>query len=219
MARTRALSHSEKAVVLSYLRAKPNLRDYLLLRTLCATGFRIKEALSLRVCDVAIGQVIRSEITLDRKRMKGGRGDYKRSVRTRRVVLSDTLRKEWEVYLSERYTFRAWPGDEVLFASRNGENNPLSRRHAYEIIRGAARACGITGAIGCHSGRKTFAQEVYDRTGHCLMKTQRALGHANITTTCAYLFVDDADVDEAVRSLDGNSQSLRIGATSVQSLG
>lgn len=202
MARTRALSPLEKEQVLSYFRATGSTRNYLLLRMLCATGFRIREALGLRIGDLALGQTVRTEITVERRRLKGGRSVYRRSVRSRRVVLTETLRQEWAAYLAERYAFGEWVRSDHLFQSRNGRNQPLSSNQAYDLIRAAADACGITGTIGCHSGRKTFAQEVYERTGHCLLKTQRALGHANVATTCAYLSVDDAEVDDAVRSLD-----------------
>jgi hypothetical protein len=46
--------------------------------------------------------------------------------------------------------------------------------------------------------RKTFANRVYDRLRHDLVKTQRALGHKNINSTVSYLSFRDEDVDAAI---------------------
>jgi hypothetical protein len=50
--------------------------------------------------------------------------------------------------------------------------------------------------------RKTFAHGIYEKVDHDLVKTQRALGHANINSMVAYLgYEADAEVADAILSL------------------
>jgi hypothetical protein len=50
--------------------------------------------------------------------------------------------------------------------------------------------------------RKTFAHGVYERLGHDLVKTQRALGHRNVNSTVSYLgFEANSDINETILSL------------------
>lgn len=56
----------------------------------------------------------------------------------------------------------------------------------------------LTGKVGTHAMRKTFATRVYHQLNHDLVKTQRAMGHKNINSTVAYLsFVED-EIDQAI---------------------
>jgi integrase len=56
----------------------------------------------------------------------------------------------------------------------------------------------LTGKLGTHAMRKTFATKVYTRLQHDLVKTQRALGHRNINSTVAYLSFCEDDVMQAI---------------------
>ncbi len=49
--------------------------------------------------------------------------------------------------------------------------------------------------------RKTFADKIYDRLGHDLIKTQKALGHKNINSTVSYLSFREEEIDEAILGL------------------
>jgi hypothetical protein len=49
--------------------------------------------------------------------------------------------------------------------------------------------------------RKTFAVAVHKQLGHDLRKTQLALGQSDINSTIKYLNVDQAEIDQAVRTL------------------
>jgi integrase len=46
--------------------------------------------------------------------------------------------------------------------------------------------------------RKTFANRVYQKLNHDLVKTQRALGHRNINSTVSYLRFAEEDIDQAI---------------------
>jgi len=46
--------------------------------------------------------------------------------------------------------------------------------------------------------RKTFANRLYERLGHDLFKTQKALGHQNVNSTVQYLQVDQNEINAAI---------------------
>jgi integrase len=56
----------------------------------------------------------------------------------------------------------------------------------------------LTGKIGTHSMRKTFASKVYEQLNGRLERVQKALGHKNINSTVAYLSFREEDIDAAI---------------------
>lgn len=92
----------------------------------------------------------------------------------------------------------AWP----LFPSRvrgaAGERRAITRVMAHIALKDAFAAVGLTGPLGPHAMRKTFANRVYERLGRDLPKTQRALGHVNINNTVAYLSFREDDIHQAI---------------------
>ncbi len=85
-----------------------------------------------------------------------------------------------------------------MFQSRKENNRPISRVQAWRILRNACELNQITGNVGTHSMRKTFAQRVYNLLDRDLVKTQRALGHRNVNSTAQYLSFDEREIDEAI---------------------
>jgi site-specific recombinase XerD len=59
----------------------------------------------------------------------------------------------------------------------------------------------LRGKLGTHTMRKTFANNVHERLGRDLVKTQRALGQKNITTTILYLSFRDDEITQAILAL------------------
>lgn len=55
--------------------------------------------------------------------------------------------------------------------------------------------------MGTHALWKTFANKVYTRLQHDLVKTQHALGHRNINSTVSYLSFCEEDVTQAILAL------------------
>jgi integrase len=183
MARARALSPSEIAQILAALESS---RDKLMVSAGLALGFRVSELLSLRVGDVWRDGPAQ-EITVSRAKLKGGAGRYRRSVRSRSVPVSPELAEAIRGYIFERYGSALPNAADPLFPGRY-PGRPLSRKRAYAVIKQAA---GGAPRIGTHSWRKAFAARVYEASGHDLMLCRTALGHRSISTTAAYLEVDE----------------------------
>jgi integrase len=166
------------------------------------TGFRISELLSLTMGEVLAHGKILEHVTVRRKHMKGGKAG-KSSGRT--VPLHPEARAAlsvWLEILGKRLKGDLDPAIPV-FCSRvkdatTGLRRAVSREQAWKILHEAFEACELSGKLGTHSLRKTFANRVYEWLNRDLLKTQHALGHKSITSTTAYLSFREEDVTNAI---------------------
>jgi integrase/recombinase XerD len=77
----------------------------------------------------------------------------------------------------------------------------LARETIWRIVRGAAIRAGVDpDRVGCHSFRKLFCVRVYQETKQDLIKTQRIMGHKEVSSTQTYLqsIADDADLEDII---------------------
>jgi len=156
------------------------------------SGFRVSELLSVRVADVldAAGAVA-SRVYVERRSMKGHNSG-------RSVVLHPEAREAIGSWITELREAGALAPESPLFVSRKGERQSIGRVHAWRVLRRAYGRAGISGKLGTHAMRKTFAARVYELLGHDLVKTQRALGHASVNSTVAYLSFAESDIEAAI---------------------
>jgi integrase len=155
------------------------------------SGFRISELLSLRLLDVAPRGKIVDRVTVARRHMK-------KKMEGRTVLLHPETKIALEEWIEEMRQAGYMTSETWVFQSRKGGNAALSRVQAFRILQGAYERAGVTGALGTHSMRKTFANRIYQRLDGDLIKTQRALGHRNINSTVSYLSFRQEDIDEAI---------------------
>ncbi len=187
----RPLSDDEIQQVLSAFGGQYRNRNAALFVLALKTGFRISELLSLRIGDIFQYGQVADQVTVKRSSMK-------RRIEGRTVVIHPEAR----VYLKEWISELGSPaGDLFLFVSRKGDNRALSRQQAWAIFTAAFRASRLTGKLGCHATRKTFAARVHERLGRDLLKTQRALGHRSLASTVSYLSFDEEDITRAIMAL------------------
>lgn len=153
--------------------AAAELRDRALLELLYGTGARISEAIGLDVDDLDLDSAT--------ARLRG-KGDKERLVPVGRHASTHLA----------AYLVRARPvlaaagpgrgGAAVFFNSRGGR---LSRQSAWAVVQQAARTAGLTGDIGPHTLRHSFATHLLDG-GADVRVVQELLGHASVTTTQIY---------------------------------
>ena len=188
MARAKVLSREEIKRVMRIADAGSNgLRDRVALSLSVLAGMRIGEIAALTIGDVRglDGKAV-DVIHLSKHQTKGHR--------SRRVFISDELRKILNVYLvqiSQLDDQRAF-----IRSSRTGghfSNVSLSLR--FKAIYAAA---GIK--TSSHSGRRTFATRL-NAAGIGMATIQQAMGHANIATTAGYCWVSDDQLANAVNSI------------------
>jgi integrase len=173
MAGCRALTDEEVRLISRSFGGRYAARDRALFLVGVWTGYRISELLSLRVGAVwQHGQVV-DVVTVARRHMKGKHT-------SRSMVLHPDAKAALTAWL------RAMPmphGPETyLFGSREGQNRPLQRVQAWQILHDAYETNQLRGRLGSHSMRKTFAARLYAKT-HDIKTVQRALGHRFIATT------------------------------------
>lgn len=150
------------------------------------TGFRVSELLSLDVGDVYQHGRVTSAATVARRNMKG-----KSEGRT--VPLNKKAREAVAEWLDELGTDD--PKSPLFVSQRKwrGEYRRISRVQAWRVLRKACNQAAMTGKLGTHCMRKTFANRMYDLLDGRLVDLQAALGHKWVTSTSQYIsFRQDA---------------------------
>src|SRR5438128_12447040 len=69
-------------------------------------------------------------------------------------------------------TLRQMPGctaQTFVFRSRKGANRPISKVQAWRILHEAVTTNELTGKVGTHAMRKTFANRAYHQLNHDLV--------------------------------------------------
>jgi integrase len=190
----RPLTDPEVALVSRSFGGTYAARDRALFIVGIKTGFRIAELLSLRVGDVwQYGRVV-DQLTVRRAHMK-----QQREGRT--VPLHPDAKAALAAWVLR---LRQQPGitaQTAVFRSRKGGNRPISPVQAWRILREACEANELTGKLGTHCMRKTFAQKVYHQLGYDLIRTKRALGHRNISNTERYLSFAESEIHAAILAI------------------
>jgi integrase len=192
----RPLTDAEVTACLAALEAKRfAVRDRALFLVGVNTGFRISELLSLRLADVWQNGRLSEEIAVARRHMK--KKQEGRSV----PFENPDARAALQAWICELTGAGHRMPDTVLFRSREGGNRPISREQAYRILKRACAACGLTGKLGTHTLRKTFARKMQELLGDDLLALQQAMGHKDIDSTTKYVQFNAPKLRDAFRKL------------------
>jgi integrase len=214
MAGMRPLDGDELAAVARCFEGRFAERNRALFGVLYYFGWRISEALALRVRDVF-----------------GPGGEPLRYVRlARRFVKKRTESRTEEVHEGLRPWLVAWygelagrlaglvPGDVPLFC---GDGlRAVGRKHAWEVLVQAYERAGIGRlGVGCHGLRKTHGQQVYEWALGQVAEgkpvdpnrlAQLALHHRQMASTQHYLQIDGAALPEARKAMPNLSSEERL---------
>lgn len=91
--------------------------------------------------------------------------------------------------------------NQCIFKSRNGENRPISRSRAFNIIKNAVKELNIEGTISCHSLRKTFGYQAWKK-GVPPALIMSIYNHSSLEITKRYLSIDQDDKDEVFLNMN-----------------
>lgn len=150
------------------------LRDRALLELLYSTGARISEATGLDVDDIEPAE---RTVVLD------GKGGHQRLVPVGRPAL-----EALDAYLVRARPSLAAKGRGTGAVFLNVRGGRLSRQGAWQVLKSAAEAAGITAAVSPHTLRHSFATHLLEG-GADVRVVQELLGHASVTTTQVYTLV------------------------------
>jgi integrase len=190
----RPLSEKEVEQISGSFSGRNALRDKALFLLGVKSGFRISEILSLRVGDVVQAGRIVKRVAVHRRHMK-------RRIEGRTVLLHPAARTALQDWINQFRADSEPAAGTYIFSSRKGDNRPISRKHAWRILKQVFQAKGLTGKLGTHSMRKTFADRVYARLNQDLAKTRIALGHRNVNSTVSYLSFREEEIDQAILAI------------------
>ncbi len=196
MSGCRPLTETEVEQVMQSFGGTYAARDRALFVLGIYTGFRITELLSLRCQDVYQHQQVLSRVTVPRRHMKG-------KYASRAVPLHPVAQLALAAWIAHMPRHFPVTPESYVFRSREGGNTPISRMHAHRLLREAFDSCEMTGPLGTHAMRKTFAQRVHRRLGNDLAKTKEALGQKTIAATMHYMSFLQHEIDQAILTQDG----------------
>lgn len=197
----RPLSDEEVSLVAKSFSGTYGKRNKALFLVGHRTGFRISELLSLTVSNVLQHGKIMDAITVQRRNMKGGKAGKTNSRTVRLHPEAKAALSVWLEVLQKRLGGTLDPQTPVFCSRVHGDDGTLraiSRVQAWRILQDAYLSNELPGKLGTHAMRKTFANRMYEHLNHDLVKTQRALGHANINSTVQYLSFREEEIDAAI---------------------
>lgn len=159
---------------------KSNERNYVLFMSGIYLGRRIGDLLTLKVRHVRNKDYLYFREEKTNKETK--------------IAINPDLKKIYKKYTKGK------KGHEYLFKSREGENKPISRVRAYQILNEAAKEIVYDEKIGCHTLRKTFGYWM-DRNGVSIMVIKDLFNHSDVNITKRYIGINQDSKDEAINGL------------------
>ena len=178
----KTLTTTELRRVLDYTATrKHSARNRALLMTTHLSGMRVGEVASLRNSDVLDAEGnIRNEIRLSAEQTKGNEA--------RVVFVSDKLRKELELYTRLMNVSNNNPALKFFYSQKRNSDG-FTANTLTQFFHYLYRRAGIDGASS-HSGRRTFITNLASK-GVGVRVLMSLAGHKNISTTQAYIDVND----------------------------
>jgi integrase/recombinase XerD len=160
---------------------RTGLRSLCLLRLMLNTGLRAAEVLNLKVSDIDWqgGKVM----------VREGKGKKDRTLWIGAADLK--LLKKWLKYQAKL------PESAFLFTTSDGKR--LQDRYLRCMVKRLAKQAGIDKDVHPHMLRHTFATDLLRKTKN-LRLAQKALGHAQITSTQIYTHIVDDELEEALKT-------------------
>ena len=156
-------------------------RDLLLFTMGINTALRVSDLLKLKVSDV------KGKTHLEVKEQKTGK--------LKRFLIKGNLQALIDDYIKHK------SDNDYLFPSRNGDNKPLSRVMAYNIINSACYKAGIQEHIGTHTLRKTFSYHHY-QTYRDVAILQNLLNHSSPSITLRYIGITQDNIEESLMNFE-----------------
>ena len=157
-----------------------NLRHKTLLSLIYSGGFRLSEALNLKICDIDSERML-----IHIKSAKGKKDRY--TLLSHKALL--IMREYHRVYNPKVY----------LFEGPNGDR--FSPRSVQNVVKVAANRAGIVKRITPHSLRHSFATHLLEN-GTDLRYIQNLLGHNSPKTTMIYTHVSEMAVQKIRNPFD-----------------
>lgn len=180
MPQAKTFKSEELELVLDFVKgSKHALRNRAMLLLTHWAGLRVGEVAALRMCDVLdANNDVKSEIRLSAEQTKGAVA--------RTVFVSEKLRGELQRYAdSLKIRDSLW----AFFPTQKFPRRGFTANTLTQHMNAIYRQCQIEGATS-HSGRRSFITNLASK-GIGVRVLMSLAGHKNISTTQAYIDVND----------------------------
>jgi site-specific recombinase XerD len=147
------------------------------------TGLRLSEAIALRWKDI--------DLTSGKVMVRQGKGAKDRTLWTGEDNLSALAK--WR----DRQARECTGNPAGVFTTKEG--GQLDPRYVQRMVKRYAVKAGIEKDVHPHTLRHTFATDLYRQTTNIRI-TQKALGHARLSTTEIYTHIVDEELEGALKS-------------------
>jgi len=164
----------------NYLKGK-NIRDYTLFTVGINVALRISDLLGL-----TWGDVLKNNKEFKIIDIKEGKNQ-----KQRKIKLNRTAQKSFKELL---YGLDAYDMDNYIFKSREGDNKPITRQQALNILKDAAKAIGVEENVGTHTLRKTWGYHAW-KNGFNPALIMETLNHSNLNITKRYLGIRQDEIN------------------------
>lgn len=158
-------------------------RNKTAVKLMLATGLRLSEIQNLKWHDI--------NLTTGQLKVVQGKGAKDRILYVGDDMLEDL--KAWR----ERQ-FKEWGETEYVFTTRNLKQ--WDAKAARKMLSIYTEKAGIDKHITPHTLRHTFATDLLRETKNIRL-VQKALGHADISTTMIYTHIVDEELEDAMKKL------------------
>jgi len=188
MVEVNAIKDKKQIELMKRILKANNMRDYLLFVMGINVGLRISDLLNLKISDVLENGKVRSNVII-----KEGKTD-----KTRTFTINKATSNAIKEYLS---TSNNYDMDWYLFKSRKGDNKPISRVQAWQVLNDSAKLAGIREDIGTHTLRKTFGYWSY-KQGIDITLLQKIFNHSTPSITLRYIGITQDEIRDVYNNLN-----------------
>jgi len=171
----------------NYLKGK-DIRDYAMFVMGINVALRISDLLILKWEDV-----LKENGKFKVVELKEGKTGKKRNIK-----LNKTTERVLEELLD---SLDSYSMEDYIFKSREGENKPISRQQALNILKDAAEAVGVEENVGTHTLRKTWGYHAW-KNGFNPALIMETLNHSNLSITKRYLGIRQDEINNLYESLN-----------------
>jgi integrase/recombinase XerD len=157
-------------------------RNKLLMQFMLDSGARISEAVNLKWDHVNLmsGSIL----------IKQGKNSKDRYIWIRSILLDDM--RKWRERQIKKLGL-------IEYVFTTGKGSQMGQRYIQVMVKRYGKKAGLIKDITPHKLRHTFATDFYKRTKD-ILKTGKALGHADVSTTMIYTHVVDADLEDSMKN-------------------
>ena len=160
-------------------RCSTGLRNYCIMRIMLDVGLRSSEVIKLSIKDI--------NWTTGRLKVQQGKGQ-----KDRMLWINEELLEELGEWREKRPV-----QSDSLFATLEGK--AINPRYLRAMIKRLGRKSGIAKDVHPHMLRHSFETDLYRETKNIRL-VQKALGHADLSTTMIYTHIVDDELEDALKT-------------------